>query len=118
MESTFHVVKETDREGGDARGWRAHWDANCIRHINSTGLACKKSLTLATDTPDQCRCRVKQWLLMGTRVSSGHLQGRKKHVTDIKRHMIHVLDEAELDAEAGALHRIRSDLRCSPGSSR
>ena len=39
-------------------------------------------------------------------------------MTDIKRDMIRLRDEAELDAEAGALLRQRSDLRGRPGSSR
>ena len=80
------------------------WNANCNRHFDSTGRPCRKTITFVNDTPDQCRCLAKQWLLMGAKIKCGDPAGRRKHVRDIKREDIVLRDEAELDAMAAALH--------------
>ena len=80
------------------------WWANCNRHFDSTGRACRKMITFVNDSPDQCRCLAKQWLLMGAKIKCGDPAGRRKHVRDIKREDIVLRDEAELDAMAAALH--------------
>ena len=80
------------------------WWANCNRHFDSTGRTCRKMITFVNDSPDQCRCLAKQWLLMGAKIKCGDPAGRRKHVRDIKREDIVLRDEAALDAMAAALH--------------
>ena len=85
------------------RGVQVGWGGNCNRHFDCTGLPCKKNFKYATDSPEECRRRVKQWLLMGSAIACGHHRGRALHVKGIDRDSIALRDEAELDAEAEAL---------------
>jgi hypothetical protein len=81
------------------------WGGNCHRHRNAGNCkkSCKKELTYGNLSPDECRCIIKKWLLMGVDIPADSASGQVDHVRGIPRHAIPVIDEDILDAEAAAL---------------
>ena len=80
--------------GGEARGW----GATCNQHHNLGDRAvCKKTMSSASN--DECRIRMKMWLLLGADIRPDDDEGRQKH-KDVPFKALPLRSEAELDAEA------------------
>lgn len=81
------------------------WGGNCNKHVNEcdrAGTKCKRAFLFIGLTSDATRCVAKQWLLLGAHIAHSDVQGRKRHLNDIRRSDIPIRDEASLDAEAAA----------------
>jgi hypothetical protein len=81
------------------------WGGNCNRHRNAGNCkkSCKKELTYGRLSPDECRCIIKKWLLMGVGIPADSPSGQVDHVRGILRHDIPLIVEHILDQEANAL---------------
>ena len=79
------------------------WGGNCLCHTNGGGgNPCQKNMAFGTNTPQETKCLIKKWLLMGLEIPAGP-QSRTQHALDVKRSMIPLEDEASLDALAAQL---------------
>ena len=60
---------------------------------------CRKTFRALHGDDGEARCLAKQWLLMGMDISAAALDGRTRHVYDIRRADIPLVPEADLDRD-------------------
>ena len=99
------------------------WGAMCKCHINSwdsEGTVCKKQVTSGTGpqalSDQECRVRVKQWLLEGLRIDSSRPDARDRHVFGVKPRELPLMSESEVDELAASAGRISSSTGAASSS--
>ena len=100
---SFSEIWAAERKGGEKK--HVGYGGNCGCHFDRADphRRCKRSLRFLTNSKDECRCLVKQWLLMGLRIRSGDPTARTQHLTLIPRSSIPLRAESDLDREADEL---------------
>ena len=87
--------------GGQQRGW----GATCGGHRDAEDgqrIACKKTISQTGMSNEECRIRMKMWLLAGVAIEEDDPRGRSKHMAaPFKTEPLR--DETALDAQAELL---------------
>jgi hypothetical protein len=90
-------------KGGEQKGWVA----TCRDHQNEgDATVCKRSLSVAGMSNEECCLRLKMWLLLGCKIKAEQQEGRTKHMkVNVKSMPL----AAEEDLEEGMLQSLMQD---------